>query len=96
MKYLAPLFPFDKCPYQIHNAMINIIAGTGSDFNNIADTFEDSSWSRNNMQAYFKKIEQNLYLLPTLLTLFDHGFSGWLKTTLLPYTNLLHKLGRSF
>ncbi|KAJ7184484.1 putative choline dehydrogenase [Mycena filopes] len=77
----------------IHNAMINIIAGSRSDFDGIADTFKDPSWSRNNMQAYFKKIEKNLYLLPTLLTLFDHGFSGWLKTTLLPYKNLLYKLG---
>ncbi|KAJ7042065.1 GMC oxidoreductase [Mycena alexandri] len=76
----------------IHNAMINIIAGTRSDFDSIANIFKDSSWSRNNMQAYFKKLEQNLYLLPTLLTLSDHGFSGWLKTTLLPYTNLLHNL----
>ncbi|KAJ7157342.1 hypothetical protein C8R46DRAFT_1114199 [Mycena filopes] len=77
----------------IHNAMINIIANTRPDFDGIADTFQDPSWSRANMQSYFKKIEKNLYILPTLLTLLDHGFSGWLKTTLLPYTNLLHKLG---
>ncbi|KAF7368742.1 Choline dehydrogenase [Mycena venus] len=76
----------------IHNAMINIIAGTQTDFNDIATTFDDQSWSRSNMQDYFKKIEQNLYLLPTLLTLSDHGFTGWLKTTLLPYLNLLHNL----
>ncbi|KAJ6546836.1 hypothetical protein B0H19DRAFT_1162702 [Mycena capillaripes] len=76
----------------IHNAMINVIAGTKTDFDGIADTFSDSSWSRSNMQAYFKKIEMNLYLLPTLLTLGDHGFTGWLKTTLLPYLSLLHNL----
>ncbi|KAJ7700877.1 hypothetical protein B0H17DRAFT_1247664 [Mycena rosella] len=77
---------------QIHNAMINIIAGTQTDFDGIAEAFDDSTWSRSNMQNYFKKIEMNLYLLPTLLTLDDHGFTGWLKTTLLPYLNLLHNL----
>ncbi|KAJ7140322.1 hypothetical protein C8R43DRAFT_1109628 [Mycena crocata] len=76
----------------IHNAMINIIAGTRTDFDGIADTFDDPSWSRKNMQEYFKKIEMNQYLLPTLLTLADHGFKGWLKTTLLPYLSLLHDL----
>ncbi|KAJ7221563.1 alcohol dehydrogenase [Mycena pura] len=76
----------------IHNAMINIIAGTRTDFDGIADAFDDQSWSRTNMQNYFKKIENNQYLLPTLLTAEDHGFDGWLKTTLLPYLNLLHDL----
>ncbi|KAJ7118936.1 hypothetical protein C8R44DRAFT_789680 [Mycena epipterygia] len=76
----------------IHNAMINLIAGTQTDFDGIADAFDDASWSRSNMQEYFKKIEMNQYLLPTLLTLADHGFTGWLKTTLLPYLNLLHDL----
>ncbi|KAF7328864.1 Choline dehydrogenase [Mycena venus] len=76
----------------IHNAMINIIAGTQGDFNDIAATFDDQSWSRRNMQKYFKKIEKNLSILPTLLTRGDHGFTGWLKTTLLPYLNLLHNL----
>ncbi|KAF7353770.1 Choline dehydrogenase [Mycena venus] len=76
----------------IHNAMINIIAGTKTDFNDIATKFKDQSWSRRNMQKYFQKIEKNLYILPTLLTLGDHGFTGWLKTTLLPYLNLLHNL----
>jgi hypothetical protein len=87
------LFYFNRITIQIHNAMINIIAGTQTDFDGIADAFDDQTWSRSNMQNYFKKIEMNLYLLPTLLTLSDHGFTGWLKTTLLPYLNLLHKLG---
>ncbi|KAJ7885386.1 hypothetical protein B0H13DRAFT_2277862 [Mycena leptocephala] len=76
----------------IHNAMINIIAGTQTDFDGIADDFSDPSWSRSNMQEYFKKIEKNMYPVGTLLTLADHGFNGWLKTTLLPYLNLLHNL----
>ncbi|KAJ7491105.1 alcohol dehydrogenase [Mycena latifolia] len=75
----------------IHNAMINIIAGTRTDFDGIATAFDDSTWSRSNMQSYFKKIEKNEYLLP-LLNSADHGFNGWLKTTLLPYLNLLHNL----
>ncbi|KAJ6606252.1 hypothetical protein DFH09DRAFT_966443 [Mycena vulgaris] len=76
----------------IHNAMINVIAGTRADFDGISNAFGDATWSRDNMQNYFKKIEMNQYLLPTLLTLGDHGFTGWLKTTLLPYLNLLHNL----
>ncbi|KAJ6620382.1 hypothetical protein B0H10DRAFT_1736660, partial [Mycena sp. CBHHK59/15] len=44
----------------IHNAMVNIIAGTKPDFDSIASAFNDQSWSRTNMQEYFKKIEQNL------------------------------------
>ncbi|KAJ7063663.1 hypothetical protein C8F01DRAFT_1082062 [Mycena amicta] len=76
---------------QIHNAMINTIAGTRRDFDTLASTFNDSSWSRNNMQNYFKTIERNEYLLP-ILNGADHGFNGWLATTLLPYLNLLHNL----
>ncbi|KAK7035857.1 choline dehydrogenase [Favolaschia claudopus] len=76
----------------IHNALINIIAATTEDFNNVSTIFNDPSWSRSNMQEYFKKIEKNLYLLPTLLTLADHGFEGWMQTTLLPYLSLLHDL----
>ncbi|KAG6834002.1 hypothetical protein H0H93_012655, partial [Arthromyces matolae] len=63
----------------IHNAMINIIAGTRQDFDGLADTFNDKTWSRNNMQNYFKRLEDNLYLTPLLAP--DHGFNGWLKTS---------------
>ncbi|KAJ6500686.1 alcohol oxidase [Mycena sanguinolenta] len=76
----------------MHNAMINIIANTQADFDDISTNFGDPSWTRSNMQEYFKKLEKNLYLLPTLLTLADHGFTGWLKTTLLPYLSLLNNL----
>ncbi|KAF8882011.1 hypothetical protein BD779DRAFT_1445058 [Infundibulicybe gibba] len=65
----------------VHNDLINIIAGTTDDFNNLATTFNDTTWTRKNMQNYFKKIEKNLYL-PSSAT--DHGFSGWLKTSLNP------------
>ncbi|KAF5378861.1 hypothetical protein D9615_006948 [Tricholomella constricta] len=66
----------------IHNAMVNIIAGTRQDFDGLANTFNDQTWSRDNMQGYFKRIEKNLYLLPLLAP--DHGFDGWLKTSALP------------
>ncbi|KAG6899844.1 hypothetical protein C0995_004808, partial [Termitomyces sp. Mi166 len=69
----------------IHNAMINIIAGTRQDFDGLATTFNDPTWSRNNMQNYFSRIEDNLYLQPQSQIFYpDHGFNGWLKTSLLP------------
>ncbi|KAF7298412.1 Choline dehydrogenase [Mycena kentingensis (nom. inval.)] len=76
----------------IHNAMINIIAGTRRDFDKLVSITGDSSWSRDNMQSYYKKIERNEEPLATLLTSGEHGYKGWLATTLLPYFNLLHKL----
>ncbi|KAG6897419.1 hypothetical protein C0992_001733 [Termitomyces sp. T32_za158] len=64
--------------------MINIISGTRQDFDGLATTFNDPTWSRNNMQlTYFRRIEDNLYLQPQILFP-DHGFDGWLKTSLLP------------
>lgn len=66
----------------MHNAMINIISGTKSDFDDLADTFDDPTWSRDNMQTYFRRIEKNLYLSPQ--TSPDHGFDGWLKTSSTP------------
>ncbi|KAF7288336.1 Choline dehydrogenase [Mycena chlorophos] len=65
----------------IHNAMINHIGLTEGDFNNIATMFNDESWSYSNMRSYFVKLENNLYE-PTNDT--DHGFNGWLKTSLNP------------
>nr|GAT54416.1 choline dehydrogenase [Mycena chlorophos] len=75
----------------IHNAMLNIIAGTREDFDSLASMFNDSSWSRDSMQDYFKLVEKNEYLLE-LLNSRDHGFDGWLEVTALPYLNLLHNL----
>ncbi|RDB28025.1 Oxygen-dependent choline dehydrogenase [Hypsizygus marmoreus] len=75
----------------IHNAMINIIAGTRKDFNDLAGIFNDPTWSRDNMQNYFRRIEHNLYLLPLLAP--DHGFDGWLKTSVLPLDVFLNNPG---
>ncbi|KAJ7132513.1 hypothetical protein C8R44DRAFT_537338, partial [Mycena epipterygia] len=44
----------------IHNAMLNNIADTQQDFNNLATMFNDSTWSYDNMRNYFKLIENNL------------------------------------
>ncbi|KAG5726885.1 Choline dehydrogenase [Termitomyces sp. T112] len=66
----------------IHNAMVNIIAGTRQDYDRLAIMFNDQTWSRDNMQNYFRRIEDNLYLVPLLAP--DHGFDGWMKTSTLP------------
>ncbi|KAF7323320.1 Choline dehydrogenase [Mycena chlorophos] len=75
----------------IHNAMLNVIAGTRGDFDSLVTMFNDSSWSRDSMQDYFKLVEKNEYLLQ-LLNSRDHGFDGWMEVTALPYLNLLHNL----
>ncbi|KAG5335989.1 hypothetical protein C0989_012390 [Termitomyces sp. Mn162] len=67
---------------KIHNAMVNIIAGTRQDYDRLAIMFNDQTWSRDNMQNYFRRIEDNLYLVPLLAP--DHGFDGWMKTSTLP------------
>jgi choline dehydrogenase len=70
--------------------MINIISATRRDFNGLAAVFNDSTWSYDNMQNYFKRIEHNLYLPP--LASPDHGFDGWLKTSLNPVQILLEPM----
>ncbi|KAJ7472720.1 alcohol oxidase [Mycena latifolia] len=65
----------------VHNAMVNNIAGLEGDFNNLAIMFNDPTWSYKNMRNYFNRIEHNLdFSEPNL----DHGFHGWLKTSLNP------------
>ncbi|KAJ7253467.1 hypothetical protein C8J57DRAFT_1237276 [Mycena rebaudengoi] len=64
-----------------HNALINDIAGTERDFDDIATLFNDSTWSYKSMRTYFKRLEHNLYLDKSDP---DHGFDGWLKTSLNP------------
>ncbi|KAJ7796782.1 hypothetical protein B0H14DRAFT_3494457 [Mycena olivaceomarginata] len=43
---------------KVHNAMVNNIAVTGGDFDNLATMFDDPTWSYENMRSYFKRIEQ--------------------------------------
>jgi choline dehydrogenase len=66
---------------KVHNAMVNNIAVTRGDFDNLATMFDDPTWSYENMRSYFKRIEHNLDLDQSNL---DHGFHGWLKTSLNP------------
>jgi hypothetical protein len=67
--------------HQIHNAFLNNIAGMHTMLNSLSRMFSDSSWSRDNMQSFFKLIERNLYLQPNTSEGKDHGFDGWLSTT---------------
>uniref|UniRef100_A0A0W0FI94 Glucose-methanol-choline oxidoreductase N-terminal domain-containing protein n=1 Tax=Moniliophthora roreri TaxID=221103 RepID=A0A0W0FI94_MONRR len=72
----------------LHNALINIIAATRPDFDGLASMFNDPTWSRDNMQEIFKRIEHNTNLgLPLPL---EHGFGGWLKTSLNPILDVLN------
>ncbi|KAK6977663.1 choline dehydrogenase [Favolaschia claudopus] len=61
----------------IHNAGENSIGGLHETFDNLAQTFNDSSWSRDNMQNYWARVERNLYLTPPNP---DHGFDGYINT----------------
>ncbi|KAK6988578.1 hypothetical protein R3P38DRAFT_2454724, partial [Favolaschia claudopus] len=64
----------------LHNAGENSIAGMRQQFDTISHTFNDPSWSRDNMQKYWALIENNLYLDPTAPNP-DHGFNGWLNSS---------------
>ncbi|KAJ7253490.1 hypothetical protein C8J57DRAFT_1722385 [Mycena rebaudengoi] len=65
----------------IHNAHLNNIAATERDFDDLARMFHDISWTYKEMRTYFKRLEHNLYLNNSDP---DHGFDGWLKTSLNP------------
>lgn len=57
------------------------MGSTESNFNDLVNITNDSTWSYDNMWEYFKRIEHNLYLPPPNI---DHGYTGWLKTNLNP------------
>ncbi|KAK7002429.1 choline dehydrogenase [Favolaschia claudopus] len=61
----------------LHNALSHSTENLHETFDNLARTFNDSSWSRENMQKYLVSIERNLFLTPPNP---DHGFDGWLTT----------------
>lgn len=65
----------------MHNALI-MIKATDKDWNDIAAVTGDESWSAENMDGYYKKLEKNRYL-PGLLSP-GHGWDGWLPTRLTP------------
>jgi hypothetical protein len=58
--------------------MENGIGGLRQTFDNLARMFNDSSWTRDNMQSFYALLERNLYLKAPNP---DHGFDGWLNTT---------------
>lgn len=70
---------------KIHNSLLNDIANMEGDFNDLAAMFNDSTWSYENMRKYFIRIENNLYLNKSDP---DHGFDGWMKTSLNPLSIL--------
>ncbi|KAJ7138338.1 hypothetical protein C8R44DRAFT_530107, partial [Mycena epipterygia] len=44
----------------IHNAMLNNVASTQQDFNNLATMFGDQTWNYTNMRKYFNAVEDDL------------------------------------
>lgn len=65
----------------MHNALV-MIKPTDKDWNDIATLTGDDSWSSDNMNGYFKKLEKNEYLQGVLSG--GHGSDGWLPTRLTP------------
>jgi choline dehydrogenase len=63
----------------IHNALINLIPHKW-DFEQLQATFNDDSWSWENMAPYFTRIENNLYLDPSIGQPIGHGYAGWMST----------------
>jgi choline dehydrogenase len=60
-----------------HSAMITICPYNG-DWDAIAATFGDPSWSASNMRQYFERLEHCDYAPRSPLS--RHGFDGWLHT----------------
>lgn len=63
-----------------HNALVNVYPHQ-SDFEYIATLTNDGSWSPSNMRKYFKRMENNKYLLPAIR---GHGYNGWLSDETAP------------
>jgi choline dehydrogenase len=68
-----------------HNAMVTVYPHE-SDFEYLATLTGDSSWSPDNMRKYFKRMENNNYLLPLAK---GHGYDGWLGTETAPLSIVL-------
>lgn len=68
-----------------HNAMVTVYPHE-SDFEYLATLTGDSSWSPDNMRKYFKRMENNKYLLPLAK---GHGYDGWLGTETAPLSIVL-------
>ncbi|KAJ9055446.1 hypothetical protein DSO57_1003943 [Entomophthora muscae] len=70
----------------VHNAMISVYPNS-RDFNLMNTITGDAKWSEINMRNYFKRLENNQYLVIKQNP--SHGFKGWLKTS---YVSLLAQL----
>ncbi|KAJ6143832.1 hypothetical protein N7471_003285 [Penicillium samsonianum] len=68
-----------------HNALVTVYPHD-SDFEYLATLTGDGSWSPDNMRKYFKRMENNRYLLPLLK---GHGYHGWLSTETAPLSIVL-------
>ena len=67
-----------------HNVLI-MLYPSNSDWDFIANTTADSSWSAENMRRYFERLEQCRYIAPPFVGFEDaqrHGFNGWQPTEL--------------
>jgi choline dehydrogenase len=67
-----------------HNAMI-VHTPHKTDFDGMADQLKDDSWSDDNMRKYFTRIENSKEILWSRKAK-DHGFAGWLYTSILDLT----------
>ncbi|KAF2670296.1 alcohol oxidase [Microthyrium microscopicum] len=66
-----------------HNAMVNVYP-TSEDWDDIARTTGDSSWSAPNMRKIYQRMEKCAYLPKGAP---GHGFDGWLGTNLTDSSN---------
>lgn len=64
-----------------HNAMLAILPAN-NDWDYIKNLTGDSNWDAQKMRNYYKKLENNQYILPNDPT--AHGAGGWLSTQLTP------------
>jgi len=60
----------------VHNVLI-LMYPSNSDWDRIADTMDDASWSASNMRQYFQRIEACRYVMPGAIPDQKHGFNGW-------------------
>ncbi|KAJ3569069.1 hypothetical protein NPX13_g6207 [Xylaria arbuscula] len=60
-----------------HNAMITMYP-FDQDWDTIAETTGDDSWTGANMRQYWEKVEKNDYLPSSVV---GHGYQGWLTTS---------------
>lgn len=64
-----------------HNAMLSILPAN-NDWDYIKNITGDNNWDAQNMRGYYKKLENNQYIIPNDIT--AHGYGGWLSQQLTP------------